>query len=1205
SGFKPIPRVLPPVGIELPADVQGRLQKELEAVQRRLKVMGDDPRAADVAIFTKAVDFALRHREFYVPTDADKATALLAEANKRLDELETLPMGAVPSWAKATGLVVRGYKSQIDDSPQPYGLVIPEDYDASKVVPLYVWLHGRGDKSTDMHFIQERMTRPGQIAPPGAIVLHPFGRHCVGFKFAGEIDVLEAMEDVQQHYKIDPRRIVLIGFSMGGAGAWHIGAHYADRFCAISPGAGFAETARYRKLKPEDYPPEYEQKLWGLYDVPCYTRNLFNTPVIAYSGELDKQIQAARIMEEAFAKEGRTLTHLIGPGVEHKYEPETLKELLRRIEEHVKQGKQLDSDEVYIQTRTLRYGVKKWVMIAGMEQHWKDARVDGRRDDNGDWKLATANVTALRLSLDRKMRGKRLTIDEQSLDFPQELPQLWTLAREGDRWRQFNRNQAAEFLGASRKRFRQSGPIDDAFFDRFLVVLPTGKSESEPFQKWIEFESRRFLDRWRALMRGEARVKKDVDVTDEDLEEDQNLILWGDAVSNRVIAQLQEKLPVKFVGAEWMFGGQTYNSGQFVPAVIYPHPRRKSAGYVVLNSGLTFREAHDSTNSNQNPKLPDWAIIDLSQPPDASSPGKIHDAGFFDEQWQLKTAPKTAQAEKLTTPQQVWAGFDPRVEPLEIEVQKTWEEDGVVLRELTFTGMTSADSKVRVYAIYGAPKDGQHLPAVLHIHGGGQTAYAPWVKYWAQRGYASLTFNWGGKWPGRDKYTDWGNLRHANHAEVGNMAMAVDPSPQVSSWYLWNRICRRALTALETQEEVDRDRLGIFGVSMGGTIAWPFAAMDDRVKVACAIYGVGQTTYPFDSRDPDRAAGDPNVQQWRAAMEPESYASLVRCPMLFLNATNDQHGIMDRSFLTLAATKAPLRLAYTPRYRHHIAWEQGQNLSLWMDRWLKDGPSWPETPTARIVLGDDGTPRLEVRPDVSSPIERVGLFYAVENTYPLSRFWRTARDTRSGDVWSAELPVMDVQQPLYAFANVVYQSGICLSSMMSTVKPADLGAARATDQPNDLIDDFSGGIGDWVTSSPGTDPLPPVRVLVAAAKGPDGRAGLTVTLPTALMTHKVGDPKWRGPEKGSLQFEVLTPAAKELHVSMYEREFAPGMRKFTKTISLQPAAEWQTIRVQAAELSDEKGEPLTGFRTINMLELKTTPSAGAEPVYTAFRWNRD
>src|SRR5205823_13978787 len=97
-------------------------------------------------------------------------------------------------------------------------------------------------------------------------------------------------------------------------------------------GAGFVDTARYQRLTPDRYPEWYVQKLWGLYDVPDYVRNLFNTNVIAYSGELDPQRQAAVIMEDAFKAEGQSLAHWIGPGVAHQYEPQTLKDLIGRLQ---------------------------------------------------------------------------------------------------------------------------------------------------------------------------------------------------------------------------------------------------------------------------------------------------------------------------------------------------------------------------------------------------------------------------------------------------------------------------------------------------------------------------------------------------------------------------------------------------------------------------------------------------------------------------------------------------------------------------------------------------------------------------------------------------------------------------------------------------------------------------------------------------------
>jgi predicted peptidase len=43
------------------------------------------------------------------------------------------------------------------------------------------------------------------------------------------VDVFEAITAVRRRYNIDPTRILLRRFSMGGEGAWHIALHHPDR----------------------------------------------------------------------------------------------------------------------------------------------------------------------------------------------------------------------------------------------------------------------------------------------------------------------------------------------------------------------------------------------------------------------------------------------------------------------------------------------------------------------------------------------------------------------------------------------------------------------------------------------------------------------------------------------------------------------------------------------------------------------------------------------------------------------------------------------------------------------------------------------------------------------------------------------------------------------------------------------------------------
>ena len=88
----------------------------------------------------------------------------------------------------------------------------------------------------------------GRFAPRDTIVLHPYGRYSNAFKFAGEVDVLEALAHAKANYRIDDDRGAVRGFSLGGAGCWQMAVHYPDLFFAANPGAGFSETPEFLKF---------------------------------------------------------------------------------------------------------------------------------------------------------------------------------------------------------------------------------------------------------------------------------------------------------------------------------------------------------------------------------------------------------------------------------------------------------------------------------------------------------------------------------------------------------------------------------------------------------------------------------------------------------------------------------------------------------------------------------------------------------------------------------------------------------------------------------------------------------------------------------------------------------------------------------------------------------------------------------------------
>jgi len=637
-GQQPV-RPIPPPGIEVPeqdakqlAEGIRQLGGQIDILRKKLKAK---PRhlalLPDVEIFHKSADWALRHREFFDPKQIAVAKEHVLRGMQRAQEL----FAGKPSWTKATGLVVRGYISAIDGSVQPYGLEVPENWKPGEKAGrrLDFWMHGRGEKLSELDFIEQRLKNKGEFAPQDAFVLHLYGRYCCANKFAGEVDLFEALAHAREHYTIDPDRLVVRGFSMGGGSCWQFATHFGSLWAAAAPGAGFAESKEFLRLgtSPEKpLPAAWEQTLWRWYDATVYAGNLANVPTIAYSGETDGQKQAADIMLKFLDQEGLSVPHVIGPQTAHKYHPDSKREIEEFLAKAVADRKAVP-ETIRFTTYTLIYPKMGWVEAEGLERHWERADVVASLGADGI-EATTKNVTAICLhagELPRFAEAKNIpvVIDGERLDVPVEDGRA-RLHREQGRW------QAGVAPAKSlRKQPGLCGPIDHAFMAPFVMVKPTGRPLNEKVGRWVEAEAAHAADFWRKVFRGDAPVKNDKAVSEADIDRC-NLVLWGDPSSNAVLGRILPQLPIEWTGKELRMGGATHDAGHCAPVLIFPNPLNPRR-YVVVNSGVTFREEALLNNANQIPKLPDWAVIDLDSPPDAVRPGKVLDAGFFDERWKL------------------------------------------------------------------------------------------------------------------------------------------------------------------------------------------------------------------------------------------------------------------------------------------------------------------------------------------------------------------------------------------------------------------------------------------------------------------------------------------------------------------------------------------------------------------------------------------
>lgn len=134
-----------------------------------------------------------------------------------------------------------------------------------------VFLHGSGERGTDPNILREQGPFHEQLP---AIIAAP---QCLPSESWHPDSVAEFTRHAISQYHADPKRIYLVGYSMGGYGAWRSAADYPELFAAIVPisGGGDANNGRV----------------------------LVSIPIWAFHGEKDDAVQVAetRSMVDAVA----------------------------------------------------------------------------------------------------------------------------------------------------------------------------------------------------------------------------------------------------------------------------------------------------------------------------------------------------------------------------------------------------------------------------------------------------------------------------------------------------------------------------------------------------------------------------------------------------------------------------------------------------------------------------------------------------------------------------------------------------------------------------------------------------------------------------------------------------------------------------------------------------------------------------------------
>lgn len=561
-----------------------------------------------------------------------RALALVNEARERVELMEKrLEVRPTP------GMHEFAYISPIDDSAQPYYIYVPRSYDPFEAAPLIVYLHGYNPdlNKINWQYISEGLKR--LCEENGYLIVAPFGRSNTDFQGIGEQDVMHVLDlMLDEHgFNIARDRVYLVGYSMGGMGAYTIASHSPDRWAGVVSLAGRASFYMWKDVEPDDLQP-FKHWLIGLEYAAEMPENFRHVPVLALQGESDSLVKVAQ--SRRFI---RTLTDL---GYDAKFKPvpeqdhwiaDTVFSDDAAFEWMARRRRPAAPRTVTFATWSLKYNRAYWLAIDDFRQWGKRALIEATVGEDNDIRVIQTNVAAFSLDLPHELIAADLPVTVSVAD------------REFTFRPPFDHPLHIVLEPARQTPLRKTpdlcGPIKDVHNKPFIFVYGTQGNpvENQPIYK----KAKKALNEWRDFVNSAQVFEPGEDillVRDRDLEDEQkkrcSLILFGTPRTNSVLAEIADRLPIQ-IKDEHTFGvGDTTLSGKDLGLnMIYPSPFADDR-YVVIKTGTYYG---DSLSVNHKfDMLPDYIIYDQSQDYDVpgyydGKPNRSRCAGYFDKYWQL------------------------------------------------------------------------------------------------------------------------------------------------------------------------------------------------------------------------------------------------------------------------------------------------------------------------------------------------------------------------------------------------------------------------------------------------------------------------------------------------------------------------------------------------------------------------------------------
>ncbi|MBQ8309259.1 MAG: hypothetical protein IJX96_05440 [Clostridia bacterium] len=515
------------------------------------------------------------------------------------------------------------------------------------------------------------------------------------------------------------------------------------------------------------------------------------------------------------------------------------------------------------------------------------------------------------------------------------------------------------------------------------------------------------------------------------------------------------------------------------------------------------------------------------------------------------------------------------------------EKDGVRYSSVAYSGHKASDGSVRIYARFGRPIGTGKKPAVLLLPDAGKPLDKELFDYFLAKGYAVLMPDYSGKMPEdsdsdfRTVYPpslDYGNFVHARGlTDMENLAA------EETTWFEWLYVSLFSLEYLKSREDIGN--IGVVGIRTGGDLAWQTMLSPD-VKCGVPVNAVGWRSFSALAKFGDNVAHNLSDDKHRyiAAVEAQSYAPYVKCPVLMLCALRDDYFDCDRAYDTYSriGNEYGNALVYSVSSGACIGINGLHDMDLFFERNLKGREIYiPDTLNVSLKETENGL-EIEIECDKEGILEDAGVYYAeadVKTKCGYRDWHRVFRvDGKSVKDGKAKCTVKPFEgaSAAFVYAYAKYINGFRVTSKITAkrlTKTNPRAVKGRTLFTGKEMDSFSvAKYGDYSIA----DIFLERAALPKTVVGYGGIGGAFSV--GGIRTYKISSPQFIPDENALLKFDAWFPRDGEIRISVEVGNVELDAERYTCAVGIAGGGKWKRIVLKAGDFKGEKsGMPLKNF----------------------------